>query len=119
MWQLWTLGLATIALGVTLLLGLRGAIFWSFAIAAALLSYMLTIGRLVRSRRMPIDFPARHALAGIIWLVLAIAFGLMLAVIGPQGVAGSRIASAYGTMGLLGWISNFIIGMRINYFPVS
>jgi hypothetical protein len=117
MWQLWALAIATIALGVTLLLGLRGAIFWSFAIAAALLTYMLTIGRLMRSRRMPIDFTARHALAGIIWLVLAIAFGLMLAVIGPQGVAGSRIASAYGTMGLLGWISNFIIGMSYQLFP--
>jgi hypothetical protein len=117
MWQLWALALATIALGVTLLLGLWGAIFWSFAIAAALLAYMLTIGRLMRSRRMTIDFTMRHALAGIVWLVLAIAFGLMLAVIGPQGVAGSRIASAYGTMGLLGWISNFIIGMSYQLFP--
>ena len=30
---------------------------------------------------------------------------------------GSRIASAYGTMGLLGWISNFIIGMSYQLFP--
>ena len=117
MWQLWALAVAAIALGVTLLLGLPGAIFWSFAIAAALLAYMITIGRLVRSRRMPIDFTARHALAGIIWLVLAIVSGLILTVIGPQGLVGSRIASAYGTMGLLGWISNFIIGMSYQLFP--
>jgi hypothetical protein len=117
MWQLWTLALAASALGVTLLLGLPGAIFWSFAIAAALLAYMITMGRLMRSRRMPIDFSARHALAGIIWLVLAIVFGLILIVIGPQGLEGSRIASAYGAMGLLGWISNFIIGMSYQLFP--
>lgn len=117
MWQLWALAVAAIALGVTLLLGLPGATFWSFAIAAALLAYMITIGRLVRTRRMPIDFTARHALAGIIWLVLAIVSGLILTVIGPQGLVGSRIASAYGTMGLLGWISNFIIGMSYQLFP--
>jgi hypothetical protein len=117
MWQLWALAAATIALGVTLLLGLPGAIFWSIAIAIALVAYMVTIGRLVRSHRMPIDFAARHAMAGIIWLVLAIACGLTLAVIGPQGIAGSRIASAYGAMGLLGWVSNFIIGMSYQLFP--
>jgi hypothetical protein len=117
MWQLWALAGAATALGVTLLLGLRGATFWSFAIAAALLAYMVTMGRLMRSRRMPIDFTVRHALAGIIWLLLAIICGLTLAVIGPQGLAGSRIASAYGAMGLLGWISNFIIGMSYQLFP--
>jgi hypothetical protein len=117
MWQLWALAIAAIALGVTLVLGLPGAIFWSFAIAAALLAYMFTIGRLVRSRRMPIDFTALHAIAGIVWLMLAIVCGLILAVIGPHGVMGSRIASAYGTTGLLGWISNFMIGMSYQLFP--
>jgi hypothetical protein len=117
MWQLWALAAATIALGVTLLLRLPGAVFWSVAIAIALVAYMVTIGRLVRSRRMPIDFAARHAIAGITWLILAIICGLTLAVIGPQGIAGSRIASAYGAMGLLGWVSNFIIGMSYQLFP--
>ncbi len=117
MWQLWALAVGAIALGMTLLLGWPGAIFWSVAIAIALIAYMVTIGRLVRSHRMPIDFAARHAIAGIIWLVLTIICGLTLAIIGPQGVAGSRIASAYGAMGLLGWISNFIIGMSYQLFP--
>lgn len=117
MWQLWALATGAIALGVTLLLGWAGAIFWSLAIAAALLSYMATIGRLVRSRRMPIDFTARHAIAGIAWLVLAIICGLLLAVIGPQGMEGNRIAAAYGAMGLLGWVSNFIMGMSYQLFP--
>ena len=66
---------------------------------------------------MPIDFTVRHAIAGIVWLVLAMACGLALAIIGPQGDAGNRIAAAYGTMGLLGWISNFIIGMSYQLFP--
>jgi hypothetical protein len=78
---------------------------------------MVTIGRLMRTRRMLIDFTARHAIAGIVWLVLAIACGLLLAVIGPQGAEGNRIAAAYGATGLLGWISNFIIGMSYQLFP--
>lgn len=116
-WQLWALAATTIALGVTLLIGAPGEIVWSVAIAAALLAYMVTIGRLMRTRRMPIDFTARHAIAGIVWLVLAIVCGLSLAVIGPQGVEGNRIAAAYGAMGLLGWIANFIIGMSYQLFP--
>jgi hypothetical protein len=116
-WQLSALAAATIALGVTLLLGWGGEIFWSLAIAAALVAYMITIARLVRSRRMPIDFTARHAIAGIVWLVLAIIWGLELAAVGPQGMEGNRIAAAYGTMGLLGWVSNFIIGMSYQLFP--
>ncbi|HLX36230.1 MAG TPA: hypothetical protein VKR29_00465 [Candidatus Binataceae bacterium] len=116
-WQLWALAVSTIALGITLPFGLPGEIFWSFVIAAALIAYMITIGRLMRTHRMPIDFTARHAIAGIVWLVLAILCGLTLAVIGPQGAEGNRMAAAYGAMGLLGWVSNFIIGMSYQLFP--
>ena len=116
-WQLWALAIATIALGVTLLVGLPGEVLWSAAIAVSLLAYVITIGRLMRTRRLPMDFTPMHAIAGIIWLVLAIACGLALAIFGPQGAAGNRIAAAYGATGLLGWISNFIIGMSYQLFP--
>lgn len=116
-WQLWTLAAGVIALGATLLIGAPGTTLWSIVIAASLLSYMVTMGRLVRTRRMPIDFTPMHALAGIVWLVIAIVAGVTLSVIGPQGEAGSRIASAYGVLGLLGWIANFIIGMSYQLFP--
>ena len=115
--QLWALAAAVIALGITLLAGMPGELFWSLAIALSLVAYMVTMGRLVRTRRMPIDFTARHAMAGIVWLLVAIVAGLILAAIGPQGLAGSRLASAYGALGLLGWISNFIIGMSYHLFP--
>jgi len=51
------------------------------------------------------------------WLVIAIAIGLALAVNGAGSVAGNRIASAYGVVGLLGWVSNFIIAMSYQLFP--
>jgi len=116
-WQLYALTIGIIGLGVTLLTGVAGATLWSSVIAASLLAYIFTIGRLVRTRRMPLDWTSRHAICGVFWLVIAIAMGLALTVTGADGEYGSRIASAYGVMGLLGWISNFIIGMSYQLFP--
>ncbi len=116
-WQLWTLAAAVVALGVVLLAGLDGVTALSVVVALSLIAYLVTMGRLVRSRRMPLDFTMRHALAGIVWLASAIVLGVTLSAIGAQGAAGNRVAAAYGTLGLLGWISNFIIGMSYQLFP--
>ena len=116
-WQLYMLTFGIVGLGVTLLAGVAGVTLWSLAIAASLLAYIFTIGRLVRRRRMPLDWTSRHAICGIFWLVIAVAMGLILTITGAGGEYGSRIASAYGVMGLLGWVSNFIIGMSYQLFP--
>jgi hypothetical protein len=116
-WQLWTFAAATVALGITLLAGLPGESFWSVMVALSLIAYMVTIARQVRSRRMPIDFTTAHAIAGILWLVGAIAAGVAVSITGPTSVSGERLACAYGTLGLLGWVSNFIIGMSYQLFP--
>ena len=116
-WQLYALTIGIVGLGVTLLIGVAGVTVWSSVIAASLLAYIFTIGRLVLTRRMPLDWTSRHAICGVLWLVIAVAMGLALTVTGADGEYGSRIASAYGVMGLLGWISNFIIGMSYQLFP--
>ena len=116
-WQLWTFAAATVALGITLLAGLPGETFWSVVVALSLAAYMVTIARQVRSRRMPIDFTTRHAIAGILWLVAAIGAGVAVSITGPTSISGERLAAAYGTLGLLGWVSNFIIGMSYQLFP--
>jgi hypothetical protein len=115
--QLYALTIGVIGLGLTLLLGIPGVTLWSIAIGASLLAYIFTVGKLVRTRRMPLDWTSRHALCGIAWLVIAIALGVVLTFTGAGGEYGSRIAAAYGVMGLLGWISNFIIGMSYQLFP--
>jgi hypothetical protein len=114
--QLYALTIGIVGLGVTLLIGVAGVTVWSGVIAASLLAYIFTVGRLVRTRRMPLDWTSRHAICGVLWLVIAIAMGLALTVTGADGEYGSRIAAAYGVMGLLGWISNFIIGMSYQLF---
>ncbi len=116
-WQLWSFAVATIALGITLLGGMPGATFWSAIVALSLAAYMMTIARQVRSRRMPLDFTTRHAIAGIVWLVGTIAAGVAVSITGPVGATGSRLAAAYGALGVLGWVSNFIIGMSYQLFP--
>ncbi|MGB8682737.1 MAG: hypothetical protein WCD12_07635 [Candidatus Binatus sp.] len=116
-WQLYALTIGVIGLGVTLLIRAPGVAFWSILIAASLLAYIFTIGRLVRTRRMPLDWTSRHAICGVAWLIVAIATGLVLTVTGADGEYSSRIAAAYGVTGILGWISNFIIGMSYQLFP--
>lgn len=116
-WQLWTFAGATAALGITLLAGAPGETFWSIVVALSLAAYMVTIARQVRSRRMPIDFTTRHAIAGILCLLGAIAAGVTVSVTGPTSRVGLSLAADYGALGLLGWVSNFIIGMSYQLFP--
>jgi cbb3-type cytochrome oxidase subunit 1 len=116
-WQLYGLAIGVIGLVVTLFAEFPGVTWWSAIIAASLLSYLITIGRLVWSRRMPIDWTVRHAIVAMAWLVLAAVLGIETSFLGAGSLAGSRVTTAYGALGLLGWIGNFIIGMSYQLFP--
>jgi hypothetical protein len=116
-WQLYGLAFGVTGLVATLFAEIPGVTLWSAVIVASLLSYLVTIGRLVRSRRMPIDWTVRHAIAAIAWLVVAAGLGIALSWLGADSLAGSRAAAAYGALGLLGWIGNFIIGVSYQLFP--
>jgi hypothetical protein len=96
-WQLYGLAVAVAGLGLALLGGIGGAPIWSIAVMAALLAYVGVLGALVRNRRMPIDWT-------LTWIDAGTALG--------NGVAG-----AYGVLGLLGWVTNFIVGMSYQLFP--
>jgi hypothetical protein len=117
LWQIYALTIAVLGLGFTLLFRLEGAPLWALLIVASLLAYIVMIARLVRTRRMPFDWTTRHALAGIGWLAIAGMLGVMLSITGAQSDVGNRLAGAYGFAGLLGFISNFIIGMSYKLFP--
>lgn len=116
-WQIFALTIAVLGLGFTLLLRLPGATFWSLMIVASLVAYAVIIAKLVRTHRMPFDWTTRHALAGVTWLAAAAILGVTLSVTGGQSEIGNRIAGAYGFAGLLGFVSNFIIGMSYKLFP--
>ncbi len=118
-WQIYALAAAVLGLAFALLFGLRGTPAWAILIVLALASYVATIAGMVRSRRMPLDWTTRHALTGLGWLGVSALLGIILSFTGAQGEAGARIASAYGFAGLLGFISNFIIGMSYQLFAGS
>jgi len=115
-YQLYALAAGVIGLAVTLLVSLRGSAAWCALVVVSLLAYLATMGRLMRARRMALDWTARHALAGFVWLVAAAAAGVALLAVGAASPTGSRIAAAFGAAGLLGFFSNFIIGMSYHLF---
>ena len=116
-WQLYALAAAVSALAISLFFGLRGETIFAIAIALAMGWYIAIIARIVATRRMPMDWTPRHALAGAASLAIALALGITLTIFGGDSVWGARIAPAYGVAGLLGFFSNFIIGMSYKLFP--
>jgi hypothetical protein len=116
-WQIYALAAALVGLVASLMLGLGGEIIWGLAIAGAMGWYVAIVARIMHTRRMPMDWTQIHAMAGLASLVAAIALGLILIVSGVNSAYGARTATAYGVMGLLGFFSNFIIGMSYQLFP--
>ena len=115
-YQLYALAVGVIGLATTMLASLRGASAWTALVVMSLIAYPATMTRLMRARRIALDWTARHALAGFLWLIVAAAAGFALSLSGAASLAGSRIAAAFGAAGLLGFFSNFIIGMSYHLF---
>ncbi len=116
-YQIFALSAAVVALVTALLLRSAIAPVFAIAIALAIVWYVAIIARMVRTRRMPLDWTPRHALAGVVSLAAAIVLGIALSFAGGDSVLGAKLAPAYGVIGLLGFFSNFIIGMSYQLFP--
>jgi hypothetical protein len=116
-WQVYALMAGVVALATTLLAGLPGVVLWTAVVVLSLLVYLATMVRLTIAKRIALDWTTRHALAGFVWMVAAIAAGSALAWAGAGSFEGGRIAAAFGAAGLLGFFSNFIIGMSYHLFP--
>ena len=117
LWQFYLIAIGGGGLATDLLLGWRGAVWWSAIIAIALLSYLATVAKTMRTRRNEVGWAERHALGGVFWMLAAVALGVVIAGGGAQSEAGARLASAYGAAGLMGFFGNFIIGMSYRLFP--
>ena len=86
--------------------------------AGSLVWYASIIVRLLRTRRMPIDWSIRHVQAALAHLGAAAACGLAFVLgVDVGGPLGTHLAVAYGVLGLLGWVSNFILGMGTRLAP--
>ena len=98
----------------------RSALVMPLAVAAAasVLWYVVIVLRLLRTRRMPLDWSIRHVQAAMVHLCIAIVCGLAFVFEVDVGSAvGTHLAVAYGVLALLGWVSNFIIGVGSRLAP--
>jgi hypothetical protein len=111
------LGVAVVALAAALLARSDVAHAAAAALMALVVSYAALVVRLVASRRMPMDWTAWHAIAGAGWVVFCGLAGFVLARQGAGDESGARLAAAYGVAGLVGWMSNLIVGVSYKLFP--
>ncbi|MFQ5667976.1 MAG: hypothetical protein ACE5I7_16295 [Candidatus Binatia bacterium] len=98
----------------------RSWLVWplAFLVASTLLWYVSIILRLLRTRRMQLDWSMRHVQAAIAYLCAATVCGLaFVSGVDVGGRTGARLAVAYGALALLGWASNFILGMGSRLVP--
>ncbi|MEP7382951.1 MAG: hypothetical protein ABI910_14775, partial [Gemmatimonadota bacterium] len=69
--------------------------------------------------RMPVGRSIRHVCAALAHLAAAAVCGILLVVsVDPLGDYGSRLAVARGLVLLIGWTSNFIVGISSRMLPV-
>jgi hypothetical protein len=115
--QIVLLAAATALLVVALLARSSLAVPATLLVAAAMAWYAAIVLGFVRTRRMPIDWSLRHVFAALVHLVAAAAVGLSLFAIGPGTELGSRLTLSYGLLLLVGWISNYIVGIGTRMAP--
>jgi hypothetical protein len=101
----------------TLLLRSRWAVLPAVAVFAAMLWYGAILASIARTRRMPIDWAMRHVVAALLHLFAALLCGLLLFLVDPASQLGSRLAAVYGLLLLVGWISNYIVGIGSRMAP--
>jgi hypothetical protein len=106
------------ALLIALVLRSRSAGWIAILVATAMGWYAAIVWQLLRTRRMPLDWSVAHVLAALANLGAAIVCGLALMFfVDPDSALGNRVVVAYGLFALIGWISNFIIGMATRMAP--
>ena len=111
------LGVAVVVLVGALLARSDVARAAAAALTALIVSYAVLVLRLVSSRRMPMDWTAWHAVTGAAWVVFCGLAGFVLARHGASDELGARLAAAYGVAGIVGWMSNLIVGVSYKLFP--
>lgn len=111
--------LAALVLTLAVALLARSAWAWptALAVAAVFLGYAGLALRVIASHQLPLDWTAWHAVASALWCIVAVAAGTAVVAAGAESEIGAHLAAAYGIAGLLGWVSNLLIGVSYKLFP--
>ena len=115
--------LGVIGLVVSFLNGGRGLAAAALAAAAGIGLFLSRVAWMLRNRRpaptelrWP-DWGTWHALQAMLYLVAALALGLYLA-LAPVSEGAPGIAMAYGVFGLVGFLSQIVVGVEARVLPL-
>jgi hypothetical protein len=109
----------TLGLSVALITGMP-LLPWVSCVTAAFVSFFVQIRRIVRQRRArPAELPARdwstwQTHVAFFYLLLTAGVGIRLGV----GETGSALAWVYGVGGLLGFVSQLVVGIQGRLLPL-
>ena len=118
-WQFWVFTAGVAGLYPAILLGSRLQAPFALLVAAGIGLFVQQVVRIARGRKKPaLDWGVRTALTALAYLVALVQVGLAFAAgVVPEGEFASRLAFAYGFLGLMGWVSLTIIGMMHKIIP--
>ena len=113
--QFWGLALGVPVVVAGLLAVPRLVAPGALAVGAAAWAHVVWVSRMARDRKRPaLDWGLRFVLTGAAFLLVATALGLALAL---GLLSGPRVAMAYATLALGGWVSTTIVGMMLKIIP--
>jgi hypothetical protein len=112
---------------VVLFCGLVLRAAWALAGGILILAGLVSFGaqlagtlgsRRRHPRRVPgVDYAVLHSAAAGVWLAVACGLGLYLLVAAPSDLA-LRVALAYGVFGLIGFLSQMVVAMKVTLLPL-
>jgi hypothetical protein len=112
-----------LALVVGLVARSRWAAAGALAVVAGIAAFLLHVGRMVRQPKPPPpglrrpDLGVAHVAQALLYLAASAALGLAL-LAAPPGEWKLGAAMAYGVMGLLGFLSQMVLGVLARLLPV-
>jgi hypothetical protein len=110
---------------VALLWQSRFTALFAIVIVFGVAAFLAQVGRMLRHLRSKpagavgasgLDPAVLHAGAALAWLVCACGLGVWLAA-AQISEASLRVAAAYGTLGLLGFLAQMVVGMKTRLLP--
>ncbi len=104
-------------LSAALLMRTRWAMLPALAGVGAMVWYAVILAGIARTRRSSVDWAMGHVIAAVLHLFAALLCGLLLFAVDPQSRVGSRMTAAYGILLLVGWVSNYIVGIGSRLAP--
>jgi hypothetical protein len=117
------LEIGTLGLFVSLLARSRAVALFAPVAAAGILAFLLQVAWMKRhprpapkALRRP-DWGVLHALQALLWLAAAAGLGMVLA-FAPASEWKLRAALVYGTLGLVGFLSQIVVGVSHRLLPI-